>query len=401
MYKVSNVNHEIGSSILLGVAQIFLWGGSFFILAVLATPIQKDTGWPQYIVYGVLSLSLLISGLISPYVGKKINSTGNSLIIKLSGIIMGIGLLVVGFAYNPFIYFSGWSIIGLGMGMGLYDSLFATLGKRLESKANRAIVQITLVSGFAPTLSWPLVSTLTMHYEWRGACIIYGIILIVLIFPLHYYAFRMRDKQREQDIISFSCLQETVYEKQINNNNNVFMYLLLYFTIGAIILTVISVNLIAILIASDVSISAAVSVAALLGPSQVGVRILDIILPKRTPVVNSVFSAIAILAGLLLFYISPYAALLGVIVYGLGNGMRSILKGTLPLYIYGRTNYATVIGKLAQLPLIVQAVTPFACGYIVQQAGAFYLLLIICLLAFANVIIAAKLQGQLKNKFEL
>jgi hypothetical protein len=71
-------------NVALGLTQIVLWGGSFFLLAVLADPIVQSTGWPQGMVVGALSLAILISGVLSPWIGRMIRRHGGRTVLARS-----------------------------------------------------------------------------------------------------------------------------------------------------------------------------------------------------------------------------------------------------------------------------------------------------------------------------
>jgi hypothetical protein len=333
-----------------------------------------------------LSLALLISGLLSPKIAKIINA--NNFVLLYSGIAMGIGLIVLGLAQQYWTFLIGWVIIGVSMGMGLYDSLYATLGKKYGKEASKSIIQITLISGFAPTISWSFVSLLLHNFGWRNACFIYAIVLLIAIFPIHQFAFGL-EENNDMEVL------QTKNKKTVSSEifrSTLFYLLLSNFTTGAILMTGIGVYLIDILINKQIETSKAIGIAALLGPSQVGVRFLDLILPKKTPVKTAAISAIVILLGFLLLLFDPKFAFLGVIIFGLGNGMRTILRGTLPLSIFGQENYVFIIGKLARLPLIAQAATPFVGGFLIQQFGVLVFLYTLCALAFINISLILTIQ---------
>ncbi len=114
--------------VILGLAQILVWGGSFFLLSILADPIVKDTGWSQQWVLGSLSIGILVSGLLSPQVGKLIANQYGHALLALSGLVIGAGLTILALAESIPVLVIAWIIIGGGMAMGLYDALFATLG---------------------------------------------------------------------------------------------------------------------------------------------------------------------------------------------------------------------------------------------------------------------------------
>lgn len=372
--------HLLKESIGLGFGQIILWGGSYFLLGILGKSIIEELKFSNQFLYGSLSLSILISGLVSPVVGKYINTKEKNYILLFAGVVMGIGLLGLSFSTEKILFVTSWVLIGLAMGGGLYDPLFASLGRKYGKSATQSIIQITLVSGFTTTLIWPLLTFLMQNFGWRVTCMMYGILLIVCIFPIHYFSiFQLPPREEKQ-----KCKDNT--NATSFKKDKIFYLLLVNFSIGMMVMTGVYMHLIDILIHHHITMVEAVSIGALLGPSQVGIRVLDLILPKKTPVKTALISSITILIGLLLLLVHPSIAFLGVIFFGLGNGMRSILRGTLPLYIYGQNSYAIIIGKLARLPLIAQAITPLMSGLIIYYFKVHVLLDVLCLLAFINII---------------
>ena len=79
----------------LGVTQIFAWGTSYYLPAVLAAPIVADTGWSLAWVVGGLSLGLLTAGVISPWVGRAIALRGGRPVLAVSAGLLAIGLLAL------------------------------------------------------------------------------------------------------------------------------------------------------------------------------------------------------------------------------------------------------------------------------------------------------------------
>jgi MFS family permease len=381
------------NNVAFGIGQILLWGGSLFLLAVLAEPIMKETGWPHQWVYGSLSLAMLVSGLLAPAIGRRINREDRNTVLLYSGIVMGAGLFLVAVSNHIVFFLCGWAVIGIGMAMGLYDALFASLGKRHGRSAGMAITQVTLISGFCSTVVWPLLSVLLEHHGWRTACMIYGAILIVVIFPMHKWALRSSKEIMEE--APGDSNENTSPQKDISSGT--YYLLLTSFTISSILMTGIYVHLIDILTNKNISLKEAVGIGALLGPSQVGTRILEIVLPKRSPVKTAILASLAVFLGLSLLMLSPAIAIAGVIIFSMGNAMRSILRGTLPLWIYGSGSYASILGRLARPPLIAQAFTPFAAGYLIRNFGTAVFLQVLCVLALVNVALSFAIRGSLKG----
>ncbi|AKD04946.1 MFS transporter [Pontibacter korlensis] len=367
----------------LGIAQILLWGGSYFILSVLAEPIMKDTGWSYQMVYGSLSLSLLISGLLLPRIGRIIGTHEKNIVLPYAGVVMALGLVVLGLSEQFPVFLLGWVIMGVAMGMGLYDALFATLGKNYGKATSKVIVQITLISSLAPTISWSLVSLLLSNYGWRTSCFIYAAILLVTIFPIHRFALPSAENKitKQPQLSNKGAVLNEPFR------SNIFYLLLISFTIGAVLTTGVIIHLIDILLDKKMTMATIVGIVAFLGPSQAGVRVVELLFSRNEPVKTAVISAVVTLLGILLFLLDPTVAILGVILFGMGNGMRSILRGTLPLAIFGQEGYAVAVGKLARVPLIAQALTPFVSGFLIQQFSISVFLYSFCALAFINIML--------------
>lgn len=355
---------------ILGFTQILLWGASYFLLSVLSKDIMRDTGWSYQMVYGCLSLSLFISGLLLPRIGKMIHTNTHNHALFYTGLVMAAGLVIIGSSDSYWLFAIGWCVIGIAMGMGLYDALFASLGKLYGARANRAIVLVTLIASLAPSVAWALSSWLLTHVGWRNTCFTYAGILVVTIFPLHRYIFTPLDNTTAGTATGTVPVNKKFYLLATN------------FTIGAVMTTGVVVHLIDILLEQKMPMPTVLMIAALLGPSQAAARTLELVIRNRSAIEMAFISTFAMLLGLVLLRYFPIS---GVIIFGVGNGMRSVLRGTLPLFLYGKDIYPLVIGKLARMPLIAQAATPFIAGFIIQQWGTGCLIYTLCMLALINI----------------
>jgi MFS family permease len=155
----------------LGLLQILSWGSTFYLLAVLAKPITTETNWPYDRVMAGLSLGLLVAGAVSPRVGRAIARFGGRGVLACGALLIASGLVAVGTARHYAVYIMGWAVMGAGMGAGLYDAAFATLGWLYGKSARSAITAVTLYGGFASTVCWPLSAFLVQQLGWRGACL--------------------------------------------------------------------------------------------------------------------------------------------------------------------------------------------------------------------------------------
>ena len=164
----------------LGIIQILAWGSSYYLPAVLAGPIATDTGWPLPWIVGSLSAGLLVAGLISPRVGRLIGEHGGRPVLAGAALLIALGLVLLGIAPSLPVFVVGWLVLGAGMGAGLYDAAFATLGRQFGAAARPAITNLTLWGGFASTVCWPFSAWLVSQAGWRGACFTYAAIHVAV-----------------------------------------------------------------------------------------------------------------------------------------------------------------------------------------------------------------------------
>ena len=171
----------------LGVTQILAWGSSYYLLAVLARPIALATGWSFAWIVAGLSLGLVCAGMVSPRVGDAVQRRGGRPVLALSAILLSAGLLALGLAPSLLWYLAAWVVLGAGMGAGLYDAAFATLGRLYGENSRTAIGALTLFGGLASTCCWPLSAALVSHWGWRDACFTYAAIHVLIVLPLYLW----------------------------------------------------------------------------------------------------------------------------------------------------------------------------------------------------------------------
>jgi MFS family permease len=361
----------------LGILQILVWGGSFFLMAVMAEPISRDTGWPAQWVYGALSLSLLVAAALAPLSSRLIARHGGRAQLAASGAVVALGLLLMAASQGLPGFLLAWAVIGVGMAMGLYEALFATLGALYAEGAGRAITGVTLIAGFASTLSWPTVALLIEQLGWRQACVLYAGVLLLVVPALYWKALPAGESV---------AAPRAVQGEEGALDPGLYRLLTTIFAIGAIIMTAIAVQLVAVLQGLGHSLAAAIGLAAMLGPSQVASRVLQVLVGRRHPVWTALVWTGLVLLGLLLVAFAPMATALGLLIFGCGNGLRAIVRGLLPLAMLPPAQYVLLMGRMSRPSLIGQALTPLVGGYLLEHLGAHGVLY--CLVGLAAINLA-------------
>ncbi|WP_245000862.1 MFS transporter [Dickeya dadantii] len=378
---------------LIGIVQILVWGGSFFLLSVLGRPIMEDTGWSRQWVYGGLSLGIFISGLLIPRCGDYVARHGGRGMLAWSGIVTAAGLLLMACSTGLPTFIAAWVILGGAMAIGLYDALYATLGDSYGVQAKSAITTITLISGFCTTIVWPLLAFGVAHWGWRHTCIAWAVVLLATVWPVYRCTLPAPRQARENTTARKNGV--------MTFDRRTYVLLSTIFMLSAVIMTVISVQLIDLLQDEGLSLAAAIGISAVIGPSQVAARVMDLVIRLSHPVWSLLISVSLVLAGVVFIGLFPAHALLAVVVYGAGNGLRSIVRGTLPLAILRPDEFAVVMGKMARPSLIGQAVTPLIGGYLFDVAGSRSVLLAVVLVAGINLLLTLMLIARLKEQGKL
>lgn len=374
----------------IGFGQILAWGSSYYLLAVLAGPVARATGWSEAWIMGSFSLALLVSGLVSPRVGHLIERLGGRPVLAASAVLLAAGLAIQAFAPNLAVFVIAWLVIGLGMGAGLYDPAFATLGRMYGEHARSAITQLTLFGGFASTVCWPLSAFFVEQFGWRGTCLAYAAINIAMVLPL--YLFGVPREQRRLPPARAAGSSRAPAKPRRAGDRLAFILLAAGLTLASVIMTVISVHVLALLQARGLTLAAAVSLGALIGPSQVGARVLEATFGRRHhPVWSLLVATIAVAVGLGMLLGSSSIIGLGLVLYGSGSGIRSIARGTVPLALFGGEGYAILMGWLAAPILVAQAASPPLGSILVEHFGTDLTIVSLAGAAVVNILLVVPL----------
>jgi len=371
----------------LGIAQILAWGTSFYFPAVFAGPIVADTGWSLGFVVGGTSLGLLVAGLISPQVGRIIDRRGGRPVLLASSLLYAAGLAGVGLAPALPFYLCAWVLLGLGMGTGLYDAVFAALGRIYGAAARGPITNLTLFGGFASTICWPLSAFLIEHVGWREACFVYAALHLIVALPLQMSVVGSVPKP-------IAAAPESTSEPpppapaRIANEGLIFTLLALVLSIGAGIGSIVVVHLLIFLQARGVDYAVAVGLGTLFGPAQVSARVVERLFGGRYhPIWTMIGSCAAMALGLVMLLIRLPLLPLVILIYGGGYGVSWVGRGTLPLALFGPMRFPRLMGRLAFPGLIVQALAPSAGALLIETSGADVTIGVLTVLALINAVL--------------
>ncbi|APR71251.1 MULTISPECIES: MFS transporter [Acinetobacter] len=372
----------------MGFTQILAWSSTFYLPAVLANLIAKDTGWSLTLVIAGLSWGFIVTGICSPKVGRFIEQFGGRKALSIGSIFFAVGLICLGLSTHLLIYYFAWTMLGIGMAFGLYDAAFSTLGRLLGKDAKTAIVGVTLLGGLASTIGWALIVFLEGLYGWRISCFILALFHLLLGLPLHYFLLPREEQGTETHAKELNN-QTTVHKE----DNRLFMLVAAILTVQSFVVATISVHLLSMLKTIGFSVSTALAIGMMIGPAQIIARLLEFSLFRNLhPSLSSRLGVLISFFGLFFLFADGYVlALLGAALYGAGNGILTIIRGTLPLALFGQEGYAIRMGLLGRPIMIALAFGPLISAFILEKWGINILLIILTALVFITLLGTLKL----------
>ena len=377
----------------LGITQVFGYGTLYYAFTVLAPCVTADFGWAPEWTFGGFAVGLLLGGAIAPVTGSLIDRYGTRLVMTVGSALAGLSLLVLAEARGIVSYVLAMVALQAVTTAVFYDAAFAALTQARGSQARRAISQLTLIGGFASTLFWPLTSSLLAILDWRGVYRLYGLAQILVCLPLHLFFLPGRVKRPVATAAAGApapTQPEATYLAGYARRR-AFLLLALAFSLQGFVVSAMAVHMLALLQGFGLSGAVAVGIGAMLGPSQVAGRLAEMLFGRGvSPVTTAWVSAWLMPFGLALLLVSgslPIVAGLFAIAFGISMGLSSIVRGTVPLQLFGPVGFGATMGKLSAPGLVIKAAAPLAFAISLERGGV--MLSTLLLIAFSALAAAA------------
>jgi MFS family permease len=367
----------------LGITELIAWGSTFYALGVLGRPISADTGWSQSLVFGGMSAGLAASALLSAWIGRLVDRHGGRPVMTIGLALAALGLASLAVARSETAYVAGWLLLGPAMRMTLYDAAFAAIVQVLPSRGRRAVSYLTLFGGLASTVFWPLGHWLDAVVGWRGALLTFAALNLLVALPLAWWGLAARETSDlpHPPAGPPSGAQHSDHghsdhvHPPLDAGERLAALLLFGLVLAgnALVFGALSVHLVTILQSAGLAIAAAVSLASLKGGAQVAGRLWELLIGYRLSALTVGRIAMGLLPVALAVLMaggdSVAAALVFTLLLGVSNGLVTIVRGAVPLALFGSDGYGAMLGRLAAPQLLMHALAPFAFAAVVEAWG--------------------------------
>ena len=387
----------------LGFTQIISWGSMFYGFAVLMDPMQAALSASKEAVVGAYCLALLISGLASSFVGRTIDRIGGRSIMSAGSLAAGLLFAWLSRVTSVTELYVVWAGIGLAMAATLYDPAFAVLVRAFRSNYRKAITALTLFGGLASTVFWPLTQWLTAELGWRDAALALGAINLLVCLPLHaFFVPRGLASSSTRSAATAPVPTSPGFATLLRLPN--FLIIAAAFTAFSGVMSVFSVHLLSLLMQRGLSPGEAAMIGAIIGPMQVAGRIVEFGFAQKVPaqLIGRVVFALLPLSLLVLLVSgsSLWLCAAFAVLYGISNGVMTIVRGTIPAELFGTAHYGAINGAIATPVLIAKASCPLLAslafsafgGYTLIMAGTL-LVALLAALAFSTIKSPQSLSG--------
>ncbi|WP_121628308.1 MFS transporter [Poseidonibacter antarcticus] len=365
------IEGSVKSVIGLGTTMTIGYGTLYYSITIMSEELSKQFNWTNSFIFGVLSVGILLGGFLVPIIGKLLDKKGARIIMSIGSILCGMGLLLLSLITSKLEFILAMLFLESVSILVLYEAAFVAFSQLVGTKAKLPIIQITLIAGFASTIFWPLISYLLTLVSWREVYQILALFHFFLALPIHYFVLKKNLKIDNKNFDEKS-FEECIYQEGSNKKRSILL-VSIAFSLIAIPITAMQTQFLSLFKSFGIEASVAIALGTLIGPAQVFSRILLMSFSsKATPLLTASISISMMAIGLLCLLFSGYnlnAALYFVILYGAGQGLSDIVRGTLPLYLFGKEGFGKTMGKINHVRLIVMSMVPFTFALMLETLG--------------------------------
>ena len=341
---------------------------------MLAGPIVAESGWSRSFVYSGFTVGLLAMGAVSAWAGRAIDRKGGRAVMASGTVLVSVCLYALSLVRTEAQYLGVWAVLGVGMRLVLYDAAFAALVQVLPSRGRRAISYLTLFGAFASTVFWVVGYYLNEAVGWRQTLVLFAAINLAVCLPLNWFGLSRREAARPDGAAAAAGPASHDGPPLAGRLRMVAIALFaLVMSLNGFVFAVVTVQLVPLLEAAGLATAAAVWVASLKGFAQFGGRMVEIVFGRNLRAITVARIAIGALPVAFLMLALAGGSFPVIVAFtllmGASQGVVTIVRGAVPLALFGAAGYGAVLGVIATPILVVNAVSPTIFALIVDRWG--------------------------------
>lgn len=386
----------------LSLAQLISWGSVFYLFALLMEPLERELGLSRAQVSLAFSLALLTEGLMAYPVGRWIDQGHERLVMTVGSVMAGVGLGLLSRVTSMAGLYAAWMLLGAAMAAVLYSPAFALVTRRFPHDFRRAIITLTFLGGLASTVFIPLTAWLMRGWGWRDALVFLALLHLLVCVPLHGRVLRDAPRRPHDSAVATAYPADQAGLHALMRSQP-YLLIGLFVTLMLSVTVAIPAHMVSLLRENGLAEAWVIAMPAAIGVVQVLGRLLMYFFEHRWDMhqINRWVPTLVPL-GLLLLLLAPALAHwqvaavgLFVLLYGLGNGMLTIVRGTAIAQYVSRQHVASLNGALGVPLALARAGAPLLLGLMWSPKAGYshglWLMLGLSVLGVAALMLAQRL----------
>lgn len=361
------------STIGLGVTMTIGYGTLYYSFAVLAPEIAGEFGWEESFVFAIFSIGLLAGAISAPIIGRMIDRFGARSVMSAGSLFAATTLALIAVMQNAW-QFTVLALMAEFVAIAVqYDAGFAALAQRYGRNARAEITLVTLIAGFASTVFWPLIQWLLTQMTWREVYLVLAAMNLLIALPIHLTMPKGRLTPPEMLVEPNALALVKSYQHVTGSRPMILLGISL--ASGGFVLSAIGASLLILLDDIGFATATATIAASCIGPSQVAARLFEYARRSHfSPPMTAIIAASAMVLGLALLGVTllalvPAFLFAFAVMYGVGQGLTSIVRGMLPLHYFGPEGYGRRTGTLSGFRMVLSASAPFTIIFLNERLG--------------------------------
>lgn len=370
----------------LAIAQTIVWASFYYSFPALMPEWEADLGWSKAGISGAFTASLLVAALLAPTAGGLIDK-GKRNLVFLGGPALGAVLLAaLSMATSAWQFYAIWICLGVVMAACLYEACFSILTRMLGARARQAITIVTLVAGFAGTVSFPSAHFLVEAFGWRGAVMVFAGAVILVALPLNLIGLR---RLQAMSVEPAKGTETPGAGRRALRSPAFWLLSICFASIGLAHGAIIS-HIRPILADRDMVEGVAVLAASMIGPMQVLGRIVKVLAGRHIDDFGATKGCVISIGcgcfALLWATGSAPLVILFVVLHGAGYGIASIVRPVVTAEFLGREGFGVVSGMIGLQVMLGFAIGPICAALLWELGGYDLVLWLAVLLAFGGLV---------------
>ena len=367
-----------GTVAALAVAQVLAWAALYYTFSSFVLPMRDAAGIGEAQAMSAFTLGLALWGLGSYAVGAAIDRGHARAVLTGGALLAAAGFVAWSRVETALGLHLAWALLGPAMAMQLYEPAFAALTRRFPRDYLRGITALTLVGGFASTLAFPAAVLLIEGLGWRSALLVIAAVLALVVAPLNAWALR-GPAQAGGAAAAGEALRLPGVTLRAATRLPVFWLLTATFTLHAFAGAALWAHMMPALAAKGFTGAAAIAVVVWIGPAQVAGRLLFAALGRRLSVAATgllVFGAMPVAFALYAFAEGAAALYAFALLFGVSNGLVTIVRGGLLPQVFGRAEIGRIGGAVNGVALLSRSAAPVAAAAALVALGSYQRVLV-------------------------